>query len=474
MLDAALPHDEVGRVYTPGKTDRAKGGTPMLSYYLIGNNSRMNGIGNYAQMNNVRLARALGNNLVRSVEKVPATGGLRSKLLEADSADFLKSYQNKMADLLGKANDLRTSNAQNVLKGMSATTSEPAKLEIKENAPLREAARYDVQVEQLASEQMNFTNGYDGQKNDPMEGELRISVGRRATPITIDVGAITGANNEEKLQKIADSVNRYSYSGVSAAVIENDGKKLLSLYSEETGKENAFQVSGSFAERTGLIEPEQQAQDARYTVTKTGASSTHPVTRKMQSSTNDVQLDGYKLGATLKETGSSTVKVGADTSKTVDAVQDLVDSYNGTLQLLKDNADRGPGVARQQRQMARSPISTQSMRSLGITSDSSGALRLDRSALTKTLESQPSLASRLLGGTNGLADAVYKNAQLGMSMPSSSLTGVGGISSLNASSLRSSEMSYMQNFATNGIYNRSGLLNLLGLNSAGVLMSFYG
>lgn len=445
----------------------------MLSYYMIGNNSRLNGIGNYAQMNNVRLARALGNNLIQSVEKVPAIKGLRAKLLEADSADFLKSYQNKMADLLGKANDLRTANAQNVLKDLSATTSEPAKIEVKENAPLREAARYDVQVDQLASEQMNFTGGYDGQKSDPMEGELRISTSRRSTPISIDVGAITGANNEEKLQKIAESVNRYSSSGVSAAVIENEGKKLLALYSEETGKENAFQVSGSFAEKTGLIEPEQQAQDARYTVTKTGDSA-HKQVRQMRASTNTVQVDGYKLSATLKETGKSTVKVGADSSKTVDAVQDLVDSYNGTLQLLKQNAERGPGVARQQRQMSRSPIPAQSMKSLGITSGSDGTLQLDRTALTQALEKQPSLASSLLGGSNGLADAVYKNAQLGMSMPSSSLTGVGGASALNASSLRSREMSYMQNFSTNGIYNRTGLLNLLNLNSAGVLMSFYG
>ena len=190
----------------------------MFGYNSIGS-SMMNSIGWYSQINNMRLIQALNKNSSRSVGSVSSAGSLRSKLLNSDSADFLKSYQSKMTDMMSKANALRSTNSQNALNNLSVSSSDTSKISVSAKYSLRDQASYQVDVKKLATEQMNFTQGYDGKANDVMSGQLTIATNYRASPITINVDSITGATNEEKLQKIANEVNHYK-AGVSAMVIE--------------------------------------------------------------------------------------------------------------------------------------------------------------------------------------------------------------------------------------------------------------
>lgn len=436
----------------------------MFGYNSIGS-SMMGSVGSwYSQMNNMRLIQALSKNN-RSVGNVSSISSMRSKLLNNDSADFLKSYQNKMTDMMGKANALRASNSQNVLGKLSVRSSDSSKISVTSKSPLREKATYQIDVKRLATEQMNFTKGFDGKKNDKMSGQLTISTNYRASPININIDSITGSNNEEKLQKIANEVNRYN-AGVSATVIENEGKKMLAIYSDETGAGNAFNISGSFAEETGLDKAEQAAADAEYTVSKEGGYSIQSYT----SASNDIQLGGYKIDATLKDVGKATVTVGTDASKTADAVKEMIDSYNSTLRFLDNNSDRGMGVLTQMKRMVRPPISERSMKTLGITANSDGTLNFDRTAFNKSMAKSPSLVNSLLSGPSGLAEGIYKDAKSGMSVSSASLTGG------NMFDSRYSGASYMQSMGLSfgGTYSRSGVLNLLNLNSVGALMNIYG
>ncbi|MCI8441139.1 MAG: flagellar filament capping protein FliD [Provencibacterium sp.] len=434
----------------------------MFGYNSIG--SSLNSVGWYSQMNNMKLIQALSKNN-RSVSSVSSTGGLRSKLLNADSADFLKSYQNKMTDMMSKANALRSSNSQNALGNLSVRSSDSSKITVQAKYALKEKTSYAVNVKRLATEQMNFTKGFDGKKNDKMSGQLTISTNYRASAININIDSITGANNEEKLQKIADEVNRYK-AGVSATVIDNDGKKMLAIYSDETGAGNAFNVSGSFAEQTGLDKAEQTAGDAEYTVAKEGSYSVQSYT----SASNDIQLGGYRISATLKDVGESTVTVGQDASKTADAVKEMIDSYNSTLRFLDSNSNRGMGVLNQMKRMVRPPISERSMKTLGITANSDGTLSFDRTAFNKSMAKRPSLVNSLISGPNGLADGIYDDAKRGMNVSSASLTSGSLMDS------RYSGASYMQSMGLSfgGTYSRSGILSMLNLNSVGALMNFYG
>ncbi|MCI8622798.1 MAG: flagellar filament capping protein FliD [Provencibacterium sp.] len=438
----------------------------MFGYNSIGS-SMMNSIGWYSQINNMRLIQALNKNSSRSVGSVSSAGSLRSKLLNSDSADFLKSYQSKMTDMMSKANALRSTNSQNALNNLSVSSSDTSKISVSAKYSLRDQASYQVDVKKLATEQMNFTQGYDGKANDVMSGQLTIATNYRASPITINVDSITGATNEEKLQKIANEVNHYK-AGVSAMVIENGGKKLLALYSDETGAENAFNVSGSFAEQTGLNKAEQEAGNAEYTVSKDGSSYG---AQRFQSASNTVQIGGYKITATLKDVGKSTVTVGTDPSKTADAVKDMIDSYNSTLKFLDDNSNRGLGVLNQMKRMVRPPISERSMKTLGITANKDGTLSFDKEVFTKAMAKSPSLVNSLVSGPNGLAEGIYSDARSGMNVSSASLTGE------NLTGSRYSGASYMQNAGYSlmgGTYSRAGTLRLLNLNSVGALMNFFG
>ena len=64
----------------------------------------------------------------------------------------------------------------------------------------------------------------------------------------------------------------------------------------------------------------------------------------------------------------------ATVSKTVGAVQTMVDNYNNTLKLLNDNADRGAGTVKQLGRMATDPAPAQGLALVGVTVNDDGTV----------------------------------------------------------------------------------------------------
>ena len=276
---------------------------------------------------------------------------------------------------------------------------------------------YDVSVKQLAQTQKNISQQVD--KNSYAFSDAAVSISNAYGDFTFQVshkdenGRLK--TNGQILDEIASVVNQ-SGIGIQAEVLTKDGQAQLSLVSKETGEENAFRVTGDFAEKSGLTNISRLAQDAVYTVSKNGHEG-----KEYTASSNTVSIDYGRVDATLKSEGNSTIGVGVNKDQVVSAVKDLVKNYNSTVQMLGRNADRGYGVEKQLNNMLNLPLSEKSLALTGITRNKDGLLELDEEKLRSSLEENPSLVKEVIGGSFSLSQTLFEDGRKGLSQSGASL-----------------------------------------------------
>ena len=382
----------------------------------------VNGVGyygNYYGVNNISsLYRHQIQNASQKVSRVSDSSysNLR-RYVEKSSAGFLKSYNSSMASLMTSANALKSTNKSSVWNKLSASSSDTKIIEVKQNYSMNSKDTYDVSVKQLAQTQKNISQQVD--KNSYAFSDAAVSISNAYGDFTFQVshkdenGRLK--TNGQILDEIASVVNQ-SGIGIQAEVLTKDGQAQLSLVSKETGEENAFRVTGDFAEKSGLTNISRLAQDAVYTVSKNGHEG-----KEYTASSNTVSIDYGRVDATLKSEGNSTIGVGVNKDQVVSAVKDLVKNYNSTVQMLGRNADRGYGVEKQLNNMLNLPLSEKSLALTGITRNKDGLLELDEEKLRSSLEENPSLVKEVIGGSFSLSQTLFEDGRKGLSQSGASL-----------------------------------------------------
>ncbi|MCQ4727370.1 flagellar filament capping protein FliD [Anaerotignum faecicola] len=412
---------------------------------------------NYQQaVNKTRLTQALSKNPVIAdkldkYEQSGSSAGLGS------SKNFLKEYNSAVSGLMSSANTLRNVNSKSPLNELTAKSSDTDVADVKVNYTVRETAKYDLEVSQTASAQVNSSEFVSG--SALASGDMNFAVeSADGGRIDVNVSSVKEnggqKTNYQMMKEAAEQINKGD-SGVRAEVVVDDGKTSLKLTSEKTGAANGFTVSGDEGAAKGIKETAQEGRDAVYKVTKEG------VTREYTSSTNEISLDYGRMTATLKKAGEVSVSTGLDDGKVVSAVKDLVANYNKTLNLLNDNASRGSGVINQIRNMAMAPASEKSMELIGITVNKDGTLKLDESKLKESLNKDPSLTKDILGGSFGVAQGAFNDAVKGMGANSLSLIS-NDISSLQGYGSINDPLGNMSFFANSGSWGRNNY-SALGL-----------
>lgn len=289
----------------------------------------------YSQMNNVRLAQALSNKNTSGM-KISQGISTNGKLSSADT-EFLKDYQNELLELKDMAEKVMAGGEKSRL---AAGAENLSVAEV--SGKLASASdKYTLTVEQLASGQVNRSNGLESNSPRPaMSGSIKIETAQGK--VELYMSAAGAKDNKEMLNNFASKINAKNI-GVTAKVEEKEGKSYLRLEGA-SGEGNAFSVTGSLAERLGLDRVEQVGQNAIYTVKKNDGEE-----QRFVSDSNTVTLDG-RLKASLKKTGTTNIKAGADAATGIaDSVSKLVNKFNETLSFLNKNSDRGIGVLNQMR-----------------------------------------------------------------------------------------------------------------------------
>lgn len=385
----------------------------------------VSGIGYYGNSYGVQnissLYRRQMQHAVNRVNRSSAMGNSRiNRYLEKSSSQFLKNYNSSMSSLMTSANALKTTNRSGIWNKSTAHSSNTKVLDVKQNytmGSLGTKDSYQINVNKLAKAQKNVST--EVEKNAFASADAELSVSTAKGNFTFHISAKDAQGNQktngQMMREMTDNINK-SGIGINASIHTKDGKSQMVLSAKETGKKNAFALSGDFAEKNGLAKPVEEAEDAEYTVSKNGQEE-----KAYTSDVNQVSLDYGRLTANLHEVGESTVKIGVHDNTVVSAVKDLVSNYNDTVKMLAKNADRGSGVERQLSHMLQIPVSEKSLSLVGISQDKNGLLQLDESKLVDSLNKNPSLTKDVLGGSFSIAQTMFENGRQGLSKSGASL-----------------------------------------------------
>lgn len=345
----------------------------------------------------------------RTESKISAYGAIRSAL------EALRSPMEALSSAEG-------------LKAFTANTSNEDVTGVSIDASSASKGSYSLNVTSLAQSQSLASGSFaDRDTTTVGTGTLSLTVGGNTTDITVD-----GSNNT--LEGLAAAINDAN-AGVTAGVVDTGSGFRLVMTSEESGLDNAVQVSvtdgdGNSSDTSGLsqfvfdgttsnLEETVEAKNAELEVNGIAISR----------SSNSVEgvIDGVTFD--LKSTGTSTVTVSQDADAVAGRVQDFVDKFNALQDVIEKvsgyNADSGQAavltgdsairsVQGELRRMLTtipsgledSPV--RMMADVGIsTNPSTGKLEFDQDVFKEQLAENPDAVTALFAekdGVEGVAD----------------------------------------------------------------------
>ncbi len=425
-----------------------------------------------AANNNNRLAHILSQKASAVTKVRPVERNFEKNGVSTKSSEFLKKFQKQMIELQQAATDLSDTKVNGVANRLAAVSSDQNVMDVSAVGKLTSPAVYQVDVQQTAAAQQNQSLAAWASGAPADKGTFAVETQKGTAQLHIDPSAVK--TNRELYNAIADEINRLDL-GVTAKAQEANGKVSLTVSSAETGKENAFSINGTLAEKMGLTKEKQAAQDAVYTVKKENDKG--QAAQEKTSASNRITLDDEKIEATLKKAGSTQIKVGDDVKGMADKLDNLVKSYNNTVKFLNDNAGQGSGVLDQLRRMSRLPTGEKAMNLAGISvNPKDGTFAFDRDAFAEAMETSPTLTKEIVSGSYGVAQGLRQDTQSGLNTSSAKL--VDAMDSFRASQdfinrMAQNNMLNQWSYSPLGTYSKANSYNLFQYFTSGAMMSMY-
>lgn len=322
--------------------------------------------------------------------------------------DATRAYNTKV---LAVQLDLSTLSKASTFNARTATTSNSAALAASTTSnALPGTTTFDVVS--VAKAHSIATLGQASSTANLGAGTVQIQLGA-GSPLTVTIDDASSS-----LQGIASAINAANL-GVSASVV-NDGTAnpyRLVLTSSQTGTANALTVSGTGA-LAGLFAGSTELQAAKDAQLRLGSGAGAILLTQATNTFTDV-LPGVTLTAKQEATGV-TVTVGTDSTNAIDAVKSFIESYNGAVQHLTDNASydttkKAAGVLFSEsdlrsrfgsltqallQSVSLLPSSLSTLSSVGIDLDyKTGHLSLDEDVLAAKLAADPDGVSRIFANS---------------------------------------------------------------------------
>lgn len=345
----------------------------------------------------------------RTESKISAYGAIRSAL------EALRSPMEALSSAEG-------------LKAFTANTSNEDVTGVSIDASSASKGSYSLNVTSLAQSQSLASGSFaDRDSTTVGSGTLSLTVGGNTTDITVD-----SSNNT--LEGLAAAIND-SNAGVTAGVVDTGSGFRLVMTSEESGLDNAVQVSvtdddGNNSDTSGLSQFVFNGTTSNMEETVAAKNAELEVNGiAISRSSNSVEgvIDGVTFD--LKSTGTSTITVNQDADAVAGRVQDFVDKFNALQDVVEKvsgyNADTGraavltgdSAIRSVQGELRRmlttipsgledSPV--RMMADVGIsTNPSTGKLEFDQDVFKEQLAENPDAVTALFAekdGVEGVAD----------------------------------------------------------------------
>ncbi len=376
----------------------------------------VNGIsGSYYQyqntLNMLQLSNARQSSRYQAVEPVKQ---VTSATYSSSVQNFLSNYQKELTSLESVASKLMMNSSKNVFNDFEVASTNSDVADVTATYKLKGDTDISLDVQTLAQKQQNTSTAHFGAEQvaagDDMNFDILASDGKR---ISVTVGSMnengTAKTYHQMYQEAAASINAQAGRSARASVANVDGKVSLVLTSGKEGEAGGFTISGETGAAAGIENAAVQAQDAVYSVTENGVTTTY------QSASNKISLDYGRIEAQLKKTGESTIYTGIDEDKVVSAVKDLMDGYNSVQSLLEGNASRGIGATAHAQAFGRGMAAEKTLNAIGISYNKDGKMELDEDKLKEALEKDFNGTKEILGGQFGIAEKVASRTDMALS-----------------------------------------------------------
>ncbi len=239
-----------------------------------------------------------------------------------------------------------------------------------------------------------------------LDGDLKITQNGKSQTFNLSLKA--GETVGDGYLRIADTINK-EQTGVKAEVkTDENGYSKLSLTATETGKGNAFEVSGTFADALNLKDNQEDAQNMTYELN--GVQG--------ESETNQLSVDKGNLIIDAKKvsTETETFEVKTSNSGLVNTLKDFASAFN---KFVDDNADNTnpmtKAIVKQMSNSVRKSFDKLKIEGLSITNE--GKINIDETKLTKGLEGKVDQVKESLSKFDSFASDLTRKTEQVLKMP---------------------------------------------------------
>lgn len=315
-----------------------------------------------------------------------------NKLVTADTQSYLTDIKTASSDLKSALNDLFGKNTKktSAFDEKAVVSSDASYLSISTDSTFKgDFNDTTVTIDQVASGQVNeSTLSQNGKAVSNGTYTFEIEAKGKKHQISVN---ITGADNNETIQKkVAEKINSKNI-GIKASVSTDSGDKTTTLKIESEGigddDKNRFKIrdytvgGGGIAGKLGINNMTSDAKDAIYKVNDG---------EWQFAKSNKVDL-GNGVTATLKNDSNKpvdiTVSMGASGTGAINKVREMVNGFNAMLDAAEENkSDRGAGRLFSQLK-GLSGTYTESLSRIGIEVSSDGYLSIDSKKMQSAAES---------------------------------------------------------------------------------------
>ncbi|WP_203300288.1 flagellar filament capping protein FliD [Marinobacter sediminum] len=363
-----------------------------------------------------------------NAERKPAE--LRLDRRESEAKTKISAFGALKSALEALQKPLDTLASSDGLKALAASSSNESVAKVNVDPSTANRGSYSVNVTQLAQAQSLASGSFaDTDTTTVGTGTLTFTVNGVNTDVTVD-----GSNNT--LQGLADSINDAN-AGLSAGIVDTGSGYRLVLSSDESGLDNAIQVSvadddGNSTDASGLSQFAFDGTTLNLTETvaaKDALLEVNGISVSRSSNTVEDVVEGVRFD--VQSTGSTTVKVERDPDEVAGRVQEFVDKFNALQDVIDKasgyNAESGVGgvlsgdstVRNMERDLrtglttvptGRENSSVRTLADLGIkTVPSTGKLEFDAEVFKVKLGEDPQAVTALFseqGGVDGIAGKI--------------------------------------------------------------------
>lgn len=331
--------------------------------------------------------RAVYNNIVKTnkespLYKIKNTGEV--KKFAIDLKERARSIQHVVASLSDTGDGIESVFSKKVAQ--SSNENIISAEYIGQNQDANDSVRFDVEVQQLASPQVNRGHFLTGSKSDFKPGSYRFDLSTNFSSYEFQYNIAPQDTNYDVQQKLMRLINNANVGLRAEIVSAGDEKNALQITSRQTGlSENEtylFEV---------LPAPDNGSMKAMHTlgvdeVTEMARNSSFLLNGAERSSLSNTFTVNNVFELTLKQPSrqDTPVQIGfkANADAVADNIQSLVNVYNNMVQLGHDYEDAQQAGKLLHDMKAITHSYYNELESVGLLSDADGYISVDRSLLT--------------------------------------------------------------------------------------------